>query len=231
MNILKKKFYNILIKAKELFLNLKRKIKKFFTRFFSKEYFKKVREFFWPLLEGESTKTNNIILSEIKIEKENLKIAFDLAIKYFNYEEDRNKNIESKSIVFISILGITITLLTAFTNAKLFDFKIVFIRIISIITIILLVLILLYSIRSIYFSCKVLKRKNFKLVGFNDFNINGKEEKYLKKLIVMLINYTNNNSLIINEKVDFMTMSQEYFTRAVVVIFLYSIIMLIKSLF
>ncbi len=166
--------------------------------------------------------------SDINIDKENLNIAIDLAKQYFNAEEDRNKIIESKSIIYISILGVSIALLAISISNNLFNFVNTINIVFSSIAITLLLLIFIYSIRSIFFSYKVLKRRAFDLIGFNDFNIAGKKEKYLKHLILMYINCANKNTLKINEKVDFMVMSQEYFIRAVIVIFLYIILIIIK---
>tara|TARA_Y100001968_G_C19373705_1_gene726441 strand:- start:1084 stop:1491 length:408 start_codon:yes stop_codon:yes gene_type:complete len=81
--------------------------------------------------------------------------------------------------------------------------------------------------RTIWFALKTLERKAYFSISINDFLISEKEDDYFKRLIVEISNKINQNSIVINEKVDNMTMAQEYFKRAIIVVSIYSLIILI----
>src|SRR5699024_2632073 len=77
---------------------------------------------------------------------------------------------------------------------------------------------IIYISRTLWFSLKTLERKSFYTVSVEDFLSQKKEEDYYKELIVRISNKTKKNFNVINEKVDNMTMAQEYFKRAIIVI-------------
>ena len=193
-----------------------------------KKIFLIIREVIWPLLEKKKEKNGRKSKIEIKINNTNLKFAYYLAQKYFDQEEDRNKTIEWKSTILIGILSISMTVLTAFTKFWEFDNTSIYSKIISILAV--LFFFLAYSISSIYYAYRVLQRKSFHIIGHTDFIKLGKEETYLKSIIGVYVNITKQNSKLINEKVDYMTMSQEYFIRAVILIFLIAVILVMKSI-
>ena len=58
----------------------------------------------------------------------------------------------------------------------------------------------------------------------------GQDDDYYKKIIVEVSNKIARNAQTINDKVDNMTMAQEYFKRAIVVVALYSFVILLLFL-
>jgi len=81
--------------------------------------------------------------------------------------------------------------------------------------------------RTVWFSLKTLERKAYYSISINDFLIGEKNDDYFKKLISDITNKVRKNSIVINEKVDNMTMAQEYFKRAIVIVSFYSFVILI----
>lgn len=183
---------------------------------------KQIREFFWPLLDPPLENQNlGVSITEVTIEDENIYTAYELSISYYKEEEDRKKAIESKSTIFIGTLGVTITIILGLAKllSDSFSFN-------NGILLTALIIISLYLCRSLWFAIKALERKGYHRLSHNDF-ISLKEESYLRSLIVKIINYTNKNSVVINEKVDYMVMAQEYFKRAVVTVFICNFLVLL----
>ena len=81
--------------------------------------------------------------------------------------------------------------------------------------------------RTVWFSVKALERKNYYSTSIDDFFIDSVDESYYKQLIAEIANKMRKNAITINAKVDNMTMAQEYFKRAIVVVALYSFIILL----
>lgn len=178
---------------------------------------KQIRGFFWPLLDPPLEKSHQkVSIADITIDDMHIDTAYKLAMSSYSEEEDRKKTIESKSTIFIGTLGVVITIIlgvSKFVSEKP-SFK-------NGILLTAFVIISLYLCRSLWFSIKALERKGYHRLSHNDF-ISLTQEDYLKSLIVKIINYTNSNSVVINEKVDYMVMAQEYFKRAIVTIFICS---------
>lgn len=180
---------------------------------------KPIREFFWPPLDPLPTnrkKPEEISINDIDVPDENIETTYSLALSYYKQEEERKSSVESKSTIFIGTLGVTITIILAVAKllSDSFTFNNSFL-------LTMLVFVSLYLCRSLWFSIKALERKEYHCLNYNDF-VTSKNSSYLKGLIVKLINNTNKNSITINEKVDYMTMAQEYFKRAVVTIIIYN---------
>jgi len=183
-----------------------------------------IREFFWPLLENNDndniSKKKEIELKNVKIKKENLKTAYDLALRYYEKEEERRKVVETKSTIFIGSLGVAIAIVIAIAKdiSKLGDSNNV-----SVILAGLAFIIVIYLCRALWFSIKALERKGYEIIKFVDFNNNKQESEYLKNLIVLIINKTKKNSPLINSKVENMAMAQAYFLNAVKTIIAFSV--------
>jgi len=194
--------------------------------------FQSIREIFWPLLEEKKeNKIKKIKLNDIKINKNNLKLAYTLAQKCFEEEEERNKTIESKSTIFIGILSVAITVLIAFSKFWEVDTTNIYLKLISIFAVVVLFIFLAYAISSIYYAYKVLQRRGFHFIEYPDFIKLGNEEDYLREIIKVYINITKQNGILVNEKVDYMTMSQEYFIRSVIMIFPIAVVLFVKNIF
>lgn len=184
-----------------------------------------IREFFWPLLDKEEVlqqaKASKV---QLKIADENLEQAFDLKIKMFENEEERRKNVESKAALLINTISIATSIVVA-ANALVISNQ--FNNIAVKISIILSFIVCVYAIRTVWFSIKALQRGSYYVLCFDDINIAGNKNKYLKSLITSLSNKTQKNEKTINNKVDFLTLAQEYYKRAIVSVFLFSFLIVI----
>lgn len=188
--------------------------------------FNKIREFFWPLLEnGEEQIASEISENDIHVESENLHRVLELTIKRYESEEDRKKSVESKSSLFISTISVVTTVIIGVTTLLIKEIKEFNVAIF--VLIFLLFILSIYMARAIWFSIQTLERKKYHSLSESDFFISGKADDFNKSLIVKITNITNNNSIVINGKVDSMTMAQEYFKRAIVTISIYSFSLLL----
>jgi hypothetical protein len=187
--------------------------------------FKNVREFFWPLLEKEENQSISKLDSvEIKLENKHLEQTLKYAIDFYDSESQRMKTIEGKSSLFISIISVITSIILGITTVlvKVNDFSIVLLFLIF-----LLFILSIYMSRTVWFALKTLERKAFHSISINDFLISEKDDDYYKKIIAAITNKVRINSIAINEKVDNMTMAQEYFKRAIVIVSFYSFVILI----
>lgn len=214
-----------------------------------------IREFFWPLLEkphegksvpsGENTKTdgndsNNKDSSDdvannstpyyeiIEIEDDNMEEAFKLILRIADSEEDRRKGIESKAALFISTISIATSIVVAANTLITGNQKI---NLPIIVSVFISFFLSLYAVRTVWFSIKALERKSFYSLDFNHVNLKGTKPEYHKKMISAFQEMTTKNYDTINGKVDYFTMAQEYYKRAIVVICIYSFLVLMFCLF
>jgi hypothetical protein len=190
--------------------------------------FSEIREFFWPLLEKDSIQEPKMLNeNEITIESSRFHEVFDHIFNCYKEEEERRKTVESKSSLFIgtiSVVGSVIIGVTSiFTKENGFN-------ILTLLLVVLLFILTLYIVRTIWFSIKALERKNYHSISPEDFLINHSGDDYYKQLIIEITNKIKRNALTINRKVDNMTMAQEYFKRAIVIVALYSFVILLLSL-
>ncbi len=193
------------------------------------KHFSNIREFIWPLLEkGENSDIKKLEFTEIEVDQKHLEQTLKYAIDYYESELQRMKSIEGKSSLFIGIISVLTSIILGATTvlAKENSFSLILFFLITI-----LVLLALYMSRTVWFSLKTLERRSFHTISINDFLINDKGNDYYKKLIAGITNKTRKNSIIINEKVDNLTMAQEYFRRAIFIIILYAFTILFYYLF
>lgn len=186
---------------------------------------KRVREFFWPLLDKAEPKTLRIYtLEDINVNNENIDKVLDLTQRTFDEELSRGSSVETKSSLFIGTLSVVTSVVLAVTTALINknDFSISLLSIV-----VLLFVLIVYMIRTIWFSIKVLERKSFHTMHHNNYLLGDEKIEFSKKLIVQLINKTNQNTDTANSKVNNMVMAQEYFKRAIIVLLLYSGLLLL----
>lgn len=187
-----------------------------------------IREFFWPLLEAEKPSSmkrskRHDPLPVVTLAKEtDLDVAYDLALKYYEAEEDRKSSVESKSTVFIACIGFGITIILnlgkeVFASGNFNGASLVFVFLITLITV--------YLCRTVWFAIQALERRTYHKLAPVDFALE-RSSGYKKHLIATLISYTDKNTLQNNAKVEHMTMAQEYFKRAIVSMGLYAILLL-----
>ncbi|MEN1970032.1 hypothetical protein WMZ97_18405 [Lentibacillus sp. N15] len=188
-----------------------------------KELVKNIREIIWPLLEPiEEHDILQIGEEDYDWEEEDLDLMLEYANKYYESEEERKKDVESKSTIFIGTFGVTATILIYLSKDLVLNNSVIQSPF-MIILVFLMTLSIIYLCRAIWFSIKALQRQNYDRLSFPQFMLENNVNKK-KRLIVKLYNCTKNNSETINLKVDFMTMAQEYFKRVVVLVALFSIL-------
>lgn len=90
-------------------------------------------------------------------------------------------------------------------------------------------IIIIYLCRVVWFAIRALARNHYHAIGFNDFIT--EDDSYRKQLITTLINCAKKNTKVVNLKVDYMTMAQEYFKRAIWTIAIYSVLLMIFVLY
>lgn len=173
----------------------------------------RIRELLWPLLESENEiKCNEKTIEECLWNKNEESMILEYIEIYSKREENRNTKIESKSMIFIGTFSVTIALLTLLIKDINIDSATNTPRQMFLIGAIILIII--YLCRAIWFSIKALERREYHALGFPDFMFSNSTEKK-KKIILKCYNNTKKNQRIINLKVDYMTMAQEYFKRAI----------------
>lgn len=185
---------------------------------------KKIREFFWPLLEKTSiTEKTNLTCDDININAENIEKGLELSFKIYESELSRSSSIETKSSIFIGTLAVITSILLSITTTLVNQNEFSMVLLLLVLTLFLLVI---YVLRTVWFAIKVLERKGFHTFYHNDILREEKKENYYRVIIASLINKINKNSLLINEKVNWMVMSQEYFKRAIIILSIYSFLIL-----
>ena len=184
-----------------------------------------IREVVWPLLEPLENKLTVQIREDIinLKDEENLKLAYEWAIKCYEAEEKRSISIEGKSTIFIGTVGFLITILLTITKelSSSSGTQVLF-------NVIAFGVIIIYLCRVVWFAIKALQVGNYHTVAYSDF-IAG-DDNYRKRLIVTLINYTKKNTEVANLKVDYMKMAQEYFKRAICSIGIYIVVLVILAI-
>ena len=186
------------------------------------ELHKKIKEFFWPVLEPlEKTGFTAFSEQDLTIEDDSLDTCYELTLKYYDSESDRKKSIESKSTIFVSAIGFVIAILLSMATGLLLNPKIE-LGFLASFSILMWVFIVIYYCRAVWFSIKALERQEYYTIGHNDYMKQG--INYRRKLIIDIINKTRKNSLTINLKVDNMVMAQEYFKRGIISIIVYAVI-------
>ncbi len=180
--------------------------------------FKIVREFFWPLLEkGQDFEPENPNDEEIALDNSRLQETFKHVMDCYKSESERSKTVEGKASLFIGTITVVTSVVVGVTSilVKESDFSIATLSLI-----LLLSVLILYMSRTLWFSIKSLERKNFYSLSANDFLSDKTDSDYFKNLINVIVTIINKNAKTINFKVDSMTMAQEYFKRAIVVVVL-----------
>jgi hypothetical protein len=184
-----------------------------------KKQLKRFREFFWPLLEPPLEYSNEEVKPLI-IDDENLDKVLDLQLKKLENEDDRRKGIESKAALLLSSISIASSLVVA-ANSLVINNKNTFAVRGSVLIAFILTI---YSIRTVWFSIKALERKRFSTLDYKDLNIRGSKKDFQKSLILKAENYLRANQIVVNDKIDMLTMAQEYYKRSIVIICLYALL-------
>ena len=192
-----------------------------------KKMLKGIREFFWPLLEPlNESKPREISETDCLWKEIEEDFILQYVEKYAQSEESRIKIIESKSTIFIGTFGVVIAVLINLTKELIFNNSVTF-TFLKLLFIFMISLAILYLCRAIWFSIKVLEKRKYYTLGFPNFFLNENTNKK-KQIIIKQYNNTKKNQIETNIKIDFMTMAQEYFKRAIVVVAIFSIIVFVN---
>ncbi|TRW27120.1 hypothetical protein FMM05_00265 [Flavobacterium zepuense] len=179
-----------------------------------------IREFIWPLLELEPAVTNAPVQEFIlDVDDENLDQVLSLATKLSESEDERRKGIESKAALFISTISVASSIVVA-ANAMVISNTNYGLTIV--ISVFISFTLSIYAARTVWFAVRALERGSYSVLGPSEINFKGNKQEYQKHLINWLIKRRNNNLKTINSKVDSLTMSQEYYKRAIIIICIYS---------
>ena len=187
---------------------------------------KSIREFFWPKLEPSEPETTKILSEkDCKFSSSDIELELKYIDEYKKSEETRKQNVENKATIFIGTFAVATTVLINLVKEFLINTPQLFI-VPTWLFIILISITIIYLCRAILFSIEALKRRNYYTLGFPEFMLSGDADKKLQ-LFVKQYNCTKENQKVINLKVDYMTMAQEFFKRAVAaVIILTSLLVL-----
>lgn len=184
-----------------------------------------IREFFWPLLEKHPIPQPVLIGKEdITVDSSLLEKTLEYAIENYKEETERKKTVEGKSSLFIGTISVVTSVIIGVTSVlvRTSNFNL------AISTLVFLLFILtVYMSRTVWFSIQALERRSYFTISINDFLISDINGEYYKTLIAEITNKVRKNSFTINSKVDSMTMAQEYFKRAIIVVAIYSFVILL----
>ena len=167
---------------------------------------KVIREFFFPLLEGDVPEPELFKKESFKFSEEETDKLIEIAKEYQASEDDRRKEVESKASIFIGTFAVATTIMLSLAK----DFIKKEVSVPALLTIVIVVGTIVYLCIAIIFSIKCLSRKNFEVVGFPKWLLTDKDTLEKKKdFLFKLLNAVKTNQNVINEKVDCMVMAQE----------------------
>lgn len=205
-------------------------------------WLKAVREIFLPLLEPipdekkkeqckrlkESGNHDKVFKKVKNLNKTKTKECINLLNNILKKEEERNNTIERKATTLISVDGLIIALIINFVR--------ILVQIAGLprfIIVILFVFTIFYFGRTLIFALKCLARKSYQQIDISYIIKQTKlnDTRFLQKILSLQIAVYENNSPIINEKVNYMVMSHEYFKRAVTSVILLGISYVLITIF
>ncbi len=187
--------------------------------------YKYVREFFFPILEGEASQYPHLsaeqICDQLASEEDEAKALklLDLSKDIHEREEKRISTVESKATTLLGAAGLTIALIANFGKSLLFEAD--NLKSIEVFTVysfsLMFILTIIYFLISIRYSLKALSRKGFlTLTPIDVIDIYAKPSvEYYKRISSLIMENTIRNYVTSNEKVDYMVMAQEYFKRGI----------------
>jgi hypothetical protein len=188
-------------------------------------WWKTLRELFWPRLEGEASQNQSAGASPaLTLSDDCLDKAFELQLKLFDAEDERRKGIESKAALFIGTISVTSSVVVGASallitnNAYSLQIKL---------SVLLSCVLSIYTVRTVWYSVKALERRVYANLGFDDIGNGFNKNDYLKKLIVTVEKAVRINQDATNAKMDFLTLAQEYYKRAIAVISVYTFAILL----
>jgi hypothetical protein len=149
-------------------------------------------------------------------------------LKIYESEEERRKGIETKASLFISTISVATSIVVA-ANALVTGNQEINLPVK--VSVLITFILSLYAVRTVWFSIKALERGSYYVLGIEDINVQGDKPQFYRHLIRSLHSKKLKNQSQINSKVDYFTLAQEYYKRAIVVLCIYSFLILLFCLF
>lgn len=180
-----------------------------------------IRELFWPKLEGiPANYTHQIDCPQINDDGDK-KTVLNLSLKMYDEQRERIKSIESKSVIFIGLFSSIIAIMSFVIkdyigNSSLLDITIT----------ICFSIIIIYACKVMMFAIKALERKSYTTINEKTFLDNDDNH-----IVQNIINSIKKNYNAINQKVDNMTMAQEFIKRIIAIFTILACLMIIVSVY
>lgn len=189
---------------------------------------RRIRDFFWPVLEAKDSDKKDLSISLEKcsfLSDKNIDLAIQAARDFSAREEDRRKTVENKASILIGTFSVVITILLNFLKdiiLGLNTYPIFF----TATAFIFASIIVVYLSFSVYHATNVLTKakEGYDWPAVPSFLYNGTRE-YKTLLFLKIRNSTYANMSIINKKVDSMTMAYEFFKCAIRTVIIFAIIL------
>lgn len=189
------------------------------------------------MLEGEPPKQNDssvdIILYKLGENQENAERLLEISKDICEAENKRLNTVEAKATTILGATGLIVVLIANFGKSLFFedshstpdkDFAVYLFSIIFSLSII-------YFSRAVYFAIKTISRRGYHKINPNELISNFKHDTkwtYDMRIAAFILDKTQKNFSIVNEKVDYMVMAQEYFKRGILIILFVAIILSLK---
>jgi len=195
--------------------------------------FEKIKRNIWPIFVEDDKEQKNInadtqkkygdkdsILDQIAYitEEDYAKQVTETAKELFEDERDRLKTVEGKAVTLLSATGLIISLIVNFSKEIKGAIVESSSKVIGAIILLFFFLTIIYFLRSVWYSLKALARKGYYQLDVKDIidsNLKNKVE-YFKKIGSVMIASRVKNYDVINEKVEFVVTSHEYFKRGII---------------
>lgn len=168
---------------------------------------KKILEIIWPRLEGDPSEYQDFLPEGFEVDNDKLDDAVDLSQQMYQYQKERVSTIEAKSIVYVGFFGAVIAVLAFVIKDILMVQNKTEIHNVALLS---GGVISIYILQIMRFSIKAMERKAYFVLDESDFL-----NKDRNMISVNIINKTKKNYDVINEKVDYMTMAQEFTKRLI----------------
>jgi len=187
-----------------------------------KHIFKILRDKIWPVMEDEAEDPQKVEVNWISngikgIEDKNkINEIYNLAHEIYKAEHERYEGITRKTISIFGATGIISAIVLGLGRFIFMDVS-KSSTIIVIIMAILFIIILLYLSRAIHFCLKTMETTTFWIISPREIcitNLNNVSE-YLKTLSIIILEYTERNYRVTNQKIDKYVLAYEYYKLAI----------------
>lgn len=190
-------------------------------------------DFLWPMLgpkddakqpEDGAKKSNNITEKDCKfIDQENIDQAIEIALYCTKNENERRTSVENKAAMLIGSFSLAVTILISLIKDFILHIDEYPIFLVSVV-VVSICIVIVYLCRAALYAIDALARKGYKTLDISQFLYSG-NPKYKEELFIILKNNLTENYICVNQKVDSMTMAQEFFKCAVRMVFILAILL------